>query len=142
MTNAKTSPYAALLLRVSLGVMFLAHGLYLKAFVFTLPGTAQFFASIGLPPALAYAVFIAETIGGALLVLGIQTRWVALALTPILLGAAWVHSPNGWVFSAPNGGWEYPIFLTVAAVAQALLGDGAYALKLSPRRLAARAEAA
>jgi len=47
---------------------------------------------------------------------------------PILLGAAWVHLPNGWVFSAPNGGWEYPVFLAAAAAAQALLGDGAYAL--------------
>lgn len=130
MFDTKTVPYAALLLRVNLGVMFLAHSVYLKAFVFTLPGTAQFFASIGLPPLFAYIVFLAETVGGTLLLLGVQTRRVALALTPILLGAAWVHWPNGWVFDAPNGGWEYPIFLTAAAVVQSLLGDGAYALKL------------
>jgi putative oxidoreductase len=130
MFDTKTVPYAALMLRVSLGVMFLAHSVYLKAFVFTLPGTAQFFASIGLPPLLAYIVFLAETVGGTLLLLGVQTRLAALALTPILLGAAWVHWPNGWVFDSPNGGWEYPVFLFVAAVVQSLLGDGAYALKL------------
>lgn len=130
MVDTKTAPYAALVLRVSLGTMFIAHSLYLKAFVFTLPGTAQFFASIGLPALLAYAVFFAEAIGGILLLAGAYTRWVALALVPVLIGAAWVHWPNGWLFTAPNGGWEYPVFLTAAAIAQLLLGDGAYALRL------------
>ncbi len=63
-----------------------------------------------------------------LLVLGIGSRWVALALLPVLAGAAWVHAGNGWVFSAPNGGWEYPVFLIAASLVQALLGDGRYAL--------------
>ena len=63
-----------------------------------------------------------------LLVLGVGSRWIALALVPILLGATWVHAGNGWVFSAPNGGWEYPVFLIAASFVQALLGDGAYAL--------------
>ena len=130
MIDTKTAPYAALVLRVSLGAMFIAHRLYLKAFVFTLPGTAPFFASLGLPAVLAYLVFYAEAIGGILLLAGVYTRWVALALVPILIGAAWVHWPNGWLFTAPNGGWEYPVCLTVAASAQALLGDGAYALRL------------
>jgi len=116
------------LLRVSLGVMFIAHGLVLKYFVFTLAGTAGFFASIGLPGWLAYVVFAMETVGGALLVLGLGTRLVSLALVPVLIGAAWVHLPNGWVFSAPNGGWEYPVYLTVLALAQAVLGSGSYAL--------------
>ncbi len=142
MLDAKTAPYAALLLRVSLGIMFIAHSVYLKAVVFTLPGTAQFFASIGLPALLAYIVFAAEAIGGVLLLLGVHARWVALALTPVLLGAAWVHWPNGWLFTAPNGGWEYPVFLAAAAFAQSLLGDGAYALRPRARRLPARAEAA
>ena len=91
MINQVTAPFAALLLRVSLGVMFLAHGLYLKGFVFTLPGTAQFFESIGLPGPLAYAVFAAETIGGIMLIAGYRTREVSLVLLPVLLGAAWAH---------------------------------------------------
>ena len=61
--------------------------------------------------------------------LGVYTRRVSLALVPILIGAAMVHVPNGWVFSAPNGGWEYPVFLVMASLAQALLGDGALALR-------------
>jgi putative oxidoreductase len=59
---------------------------------------------------------------------------VSLALVPILLGATWVHAGNGWLFSAPNGGWEYPAFWTVALVVQALLGNGAYALQNSSSR--------
>jgi putative oxidoreductase len=128
-TPLPTAPYAALLLRVSLGVMFIAHSLWLKLFVFTLPGTAQFFGSIGLPPALAYVVFALEALGGVALVLGIATRAVALALVPVLLGATWAHAGNGWLFTNANGGWEYPLFLTLATVVQALLGDGAWALR-------------
>ncbi|MBK7792820.1 MAG: DoxX family protein [Betaproteobacteria bacterium] len=118
---------AALLLRVSLGTMFVAHAL-LKYFAFTLPGTAQFFASLGLPGFLGYVVFGAELVGGVLLILGVQVRSVALALVPIMLGATWVHLGNGWLFSAKGGGWEYPAFWTVALIVQALLGAGAYAL--------------
>lgn len=132
MVDQRNAAYAALLLRVALGTMFVAHSLVLKFFVFTLAGNAQFFASIGLPAALGYVVFAAELAGGILLILGVQSRWVALALLPILVGAVWVHAPNGWMFGYPNGGWEYPAYLAVLAVVQALLGDGAYAL--SPSR--------
>jgi putative oxidoreductase len=127
MIDTRTAPYAALLLRLALGTMFVAHAL-LKLLVFTMPGTIQFFQSLGLPAALAYFTVAAELVGGVLLILGIGTRWVAAALVPVLLGAAWVHLGNGWLFAAPNGGWEYPVFLAAAAVVQALLGDGAYAL--------------
>jgi putative oxidoreductase len=127
MNPSTPAAYATALLRVSLGVMFVTHAL-LKLLVFTLPGTAQFFGSLGLPGFLAYATFAAELAGGVLLILGVGTRWVALALVPFLLGATWAHAGNGWLFTAPNGGWEYPAFLTIATLVQALLGDGAYAL--------------
>jgi putative oxidoreductase len=127
MIDSRTAPYAALVLRLALGAMFLAHGL-MKLLVFTLPGTAQFFQSVGLPGSLGIIVTFAELGAGVLLILGLQSRIVALATIPILLGAASVHWGNGWVFSAPKGGWEYPVFLAVAALAQGLLGDGAYAV--------------
>lgn len=121
------------LLRVALGIMFLAHSIVLKLLTFGLAGTAQFFVSVGLPAWLAYVTFVAEAVGGVMLVLGVQTRWVALALSPFLLGALFtVHLGNGWVFTAANGGWEYPAYLFVLCIAQALLGDGAFAL--SPSR--------
>jgi putative oxidoreductase len=124
--------YAALLLRVALGAMFLAHSVILKLFVYTLPGTAGFFQSLGLPGWSAYLTFAAEAVGGVLLILGVQSRWVALVLLPILVGATWTHAGNGWMFGNPNGGWEYPLYLSLLAVVQMLLGDGAFAL--SPSR--------
>ncbi|HWA38036.1 MAG TPA: DoxX family protein [Burkholderiales bacterium] len=128
MIDSRTAPYGAFVLRAALGIMFVAHAL-LKYYVFTLPGTVQFFEGLGLPGALAYATFYAELIGGALILLGLGARYVSAALIPILLGAAWAHAGNGWVFSAPNGGWEYPVFLAAAAAAVALSGNGAFALE-------------
>jgi putative oxidoreductase len=127
MIDSRTAPYAAFVLRIALGAMFIAHAL-LKYYVFTLPGTAQFFQSLGLPGALAYLTFWAELVGGALILAGVHARWVSAALIPILLGATWAHAGNGWVFTAQNGGWEYPAFLTVAAAVQVLLGDGRFAV--------------
>jgi putative oxidoreductase len=139
--DTRLAPYAALTLRVALGVLFIAHAL-LKLLVFTLPGTVQFFASLGLPAVAAYAVFAAELVGGVLLVVGVRTRLVALALVPVMLGATWAHAGNGWVFSAPNGGWEYPAFWTVTLAVQALLGDGACALRLRRPAQTTRLQAA
>ena len=121
------------LLRVSLGVMYLAHSVLLKFVTYGLDGTAAYFVSIGLPGWLAYATFGAEALGGAMLVLGIYARWVAIALMPALVGALiWAHGGNGWVFTAPNGGWEYPAYLIVLSAAQFLLGDGTLVLRRSP----------
>ena len=132
MTDFRTAPYAALLLRLSLGALFLAHA-GLKLFVFTPAGTAQFFGSVGLPPALAYVTITAEVVGGIALILGVWTRVVALAVAPILLGAiVTVHGPAGFFFDNATGGWEYPAFWIVALIVQALLGDGAFALRTSP----------
>ncbi len=125
--DSNTAPYAAFVLRVSLGVMFIAHGL-LKVMVFTPAGTVKFFESIGLPGPLAYAVITAELAGGVLILLGVYSRWVSAALVPVLLGALSVHAGNGWLFTSPGGGWEYPLFLATTAMAQALLGDGKFAL--------------
>jgi putative oxidoreductase len=129
MTPSSQTEFATFVLRVALGIMYLSHSLILKLGTFTLAGTASFFVGVGLPGWLAYVTFAAEAVGGLLLVLGVQTRWVVAALSPALFGAIiWVHAGNGWVFTAPNGGWEYPAFLIVASLVQFLLGDGAYAL--------------
>lgn len=127
-----TVPYGVALLRISLGVMWMAHAL-LKWLVFTLPGTAQFFASVGFPGVLAYPVFAAELLGGLAILLGLYARQASLALAPIMAVAASVHFGNGWVHTSPGGGWEYPVFLTVASVALWLAGDGAFALRRSQR---------
>jgi putative oxidoreductase len=127
-----TGPYGVALLRASLGVMWSAHAL-LKLFVFTLPGTAQFFESVGYPGVLAYPVFAAELLGGLAILFGLYARQVSLALVPVMVAAAWVHLGNGWVFTSQGGGWEYPVFLAVASLALWLAGDGAWALRRSQR---------
>ncbi len=132
------SDYAALILRVTSGALFIAHGL-MKVFVFTLPGTVGFFESLGLPGFLAYLTISAEIGGGLALILGVATRAVALALIPVLVGAVWVHGGNGWTFSNAGGGWEYPLFWAIVQGAIALLGSGAYALRPSARSAAVAA---
>lgn len=127
--NATTRiDYGTALLRISFGVMLFAHGFVLKYMTFGLAGTAGFFESIGFPGWTAYLVFFGETFGGLALILGIGTRWVSLATLPILIGALTVHTGAGWVFSNEGGGWEYPLYLVVLAVAQFLLGAGAFSL--------------
>ena len=139
MTN-QSSDYAALVLRVTSGAAFVAHGL-LKLTVFTIPGTVGFFESLGLPAILAYFTIFAELAGGVALILGVGVRAVSLALIPVLLGATWVHAGNGWLFSAEGGGWEFPLFWAAVQGAIALLGAGAYALRIPAleRRLGALA---
>lgn len=132
MTDSRTAPYAALLLRVVLGILFLAHAC-LKIFVFTPAGTAQFFASLGLPGWLAYVTMTWEVIGAIALILGVWPRIVAILMIPVLLGAiATVHGPAGFFFNNPNGGWEFPAFWIIGLVVLALTGDGRHALKPSP----------
>jgi len=133
MIKASTAPYAALLLRVSLGIMFLAH-VGLKVFVFTIPGFVGYFGSLGLPAILAYAVVALEFFGGLALILGIYAPLVALPLALEMLGTiVFAHGANGWLFTNKGGGWEFPAFWTVGLIALYLLGDGALALKPTQR---------
>lgn len=131
MIDTRTAPYAAFILRLSLGALFLAH-FGLKFFVFTPAGTAQFFQSLGLPGSFAYLTMTVELFGAIALILGVYTRIVAIALIPILAGAiVTVHGAAGFFFTNPNGGWEFPAFWIIGLLVLALVGDGAFALKPS-----------
>lgn len=134
MVNLNTAKYSALLLRVSLGIMFLAHAA-LKVFVFTIPGFVGYFGSLGLPAVFAYATLALEVVGGLALILGVFAPWVALPLAAEMFGTIlMVHGKAGWLFTNQGGGWEYPAFWTVGLLALFLLGDGAYALVPTQRR--------
>ncbi|MDP3256943.1 MAG: DoxX family protein [Bosea sp. (in: a-proteobacteria)] len=137
MIDTRLAPYGALALRVALGVMFIAHA-YLKIAIFTPAGFAGFLGQVGLPAFLAWPIILAELLGGLAILVGFHGRVVSILLLPILLGALAVHAPNGWVFNAPNGGWEYPAFLALTALAHGLIGDGALALKPARTAPAAR----
>lgn len=125
--------YGAMLLRLTLGTLMLSHGM-LKVFVFTVPGTVAYFESIGLPPVAAYLTMFGEIAGGLGLLAGVLTRLAAALSIPLLLGATWAHSGNGWVFSSTGGGWEFPAFLVATALVVAIQGGGAYSLgRVLPR---------
>lgn len=129
--TSTTENYGATIARISLGVVLIAHGL-LKVFVFTIPGAVGHFESIGIPAIFTYLTLFGEFAGGTVLILGAYSRLSALLSMPILLGAVWVHSGNGWTFSSAGGGWEYPVILLVLAVIVALQGNGAFALRKLP----------
>ena len=132
MVDDRTAGYAALLLRVVTGVLFLTHDA-VKIFIFTPAGTAGFFGSIGLPPALAYVAMVLEFVGGVALILGIWPRVAALVMVPLMVGTiVAVHGHNGFLFTNANGGWEYPAFWALAMVVLALIGDGVWALVPTP----------
>lgn len=132
MIDLATAPYAALLLRWSLGIMFIAHAL-LKWRVFTIPGTVAMFRSIGLPGWFAYVVIAAELVGGLCLILGIAPRYIALLLIPLVVGTiVTMHGKNGWEFTNKGGGWEFPAFWAATLAVQFLVGDGAWTLLPSP----------
>ena len=126
--DERLSPYGALILRVGLGTIWIAHAL-LKWFIYTIPGFATWLGSQGLPAAFAWPVFTLEIVGGLAIVLGIYGRYIALLLIPILLVVTWTHYPNGWLHINPGGGWEFPVFLIIASLAYGLIGEGAFALK-------------
>lgn len=126
--NLQNTQLGITLTRITLGLVLIAHSAWLKGVVFTLPVTAQYFSSLGLPAALSYVVFLIEIFAGLALIVGWQSRLAALSVVPILLGASWAHWSNGWLFTNPGGGWEYPLLLAVLAVAQVFLGDGVFAV--------------
>ena len=133
MTQTQLNDIAALFLRVALGAMFLAHSALLKFEIIGLENVVKYFESLGLYGWLAYVVFTMEVVVGIMLILGIKARYVAVLLAPVLIGAIWVHSGNGWVFNAENGGWEYPAYLLLLCLVQFLAGDGRFALMPSKR---------
>ncbi|CAH0194258.1 MULTISPECIES: DoxX family protein [Stenotrophomonas] len=123
------APYAATLLRLALGVLFLVHALT-KLLVFTPAGTAAFFESLGLPGVLGYLTIAVELTISAALLLGIYARWIGLLGVPLLLGTiVTVHGGNGFSFANAGGGWEYPAFWALALVVLFLLGDGRWTLR-------------
>ena len=116
---------AALILRITIGIMFLAHGLT-KLLVFTPAGTAQFFASLGLPEFLAYLTIVFEIGGGICLVLGILVQIISWLTFLQMIVISFIHSSNGWSFGNAGGGWEYPAFMSLTALSLALIGSGRF----------------
>ena len=124
-----------LILRVSLGLVFLAHG-WLKVFTFGLERAMQVFEAhtiwhINLVPGwFAPPAAVIEWVGGIVLVLGIRTRLALPFLGAVAFGAGAVHFENGWNYtSKPDGGWEYGIFLAICCLVLYCTGPGKHTLQ-------------
>jgi putative oxidoreductase len=129
------SAYGATLLRIILGVIFVMHGYYTLVVLTPERAAAFMNRAMGLPfsSVLVWYLIAAHLVGGALLVLGIYTRWAALVNIPIMLCAVFLyHIHQGFFMKGVGGqaqGYEYALLVLVATVAQVLLGGGALALK-------------
>lgn len=121
------SQWTLALLRVVLGVIFAYHG-YLKLFVAGgLPGTAAFFAQVGIPVANVSAVIVAfaEFVGGLFLILGVVTKWSSLLLIMDMLVAFFmVHLKNGLLVS--KGGYEFVLLILAGLVVVLANGAGSF----------------
>jgi putative oxidoreductase len=118
----------ATVLRLTLGAMWVSHA-WFKISAFGVAGFAGWLDSLGLPGFMAGPVIALELMGGLAILAGLYARQISILLLPVLAVATWVHLPNGLIFSNANGGWEYPVFLIIASIVHALIGDGAFALK-------------
>jgi putative oxidoreductase len=127
-------------LRVTLGAIFLMHA-YLAGAVVGLDGIAGYTIRMGYPealgPALAWYLVLAHGVGGVFLVLGLWTRWAALAQVPIMASALLLHHARQGFFlkvvtgaggGAVAGGYEYVLLVLAATVTLVLAGGGALAV--------------
>lgn len=129
--------YGITLLRLVLGVIYVMHG-YLGLVVLGAGALGGYVIRMGYPsayaPALAWYAILAHTVGGLFLILGLWTRWVALAQVPIMASAVFLlHLRQGFfmkgiILDAAAGGYEFSLVVLVATLALVLLGGGALAL--------------
>lgn len=125
--KSRLAPFVPTVLRFALAIVFLAH-VHAKMFVYTFPGTEAYFVANGFPAWTVYPVFAAELASAVGLLLGLRTRYVALGLIPVMLGAIKPHLANGILFNNPGGGFEMPALVVIVLGAIAVLGSGALAL--------------
>jgi len=122
---------ALLVLRGTLGAVFLAHGINHVFGGGKIAGTGRWFDRLGMRPGLLHAwlASLTEVGSGALLVLGLLTPLAAAGVVGVML-VAWItnHRGNGFFIFRPGEGWEYVMTLTLAGFAVALLGPGGWSL--------------
>lgn len=128
MLDHRTAPYAALVLRLSLAFFFIAH-VYRKFAIIGFDNWWNRLAKDGYADWMLYYTLAAESAGAVLLLLGIYSRYVSLFALAVLIAVThyWAIRKGFWF---GDGGAEFPLAWTLMLVAQALLGDGAYALRV------------
>ena len=131
MSDLDSVNLALLVVRCTLGVVMLAHGINHIFRGGKIAGTGRWFESLGMKPGVLHAWFasLAEVGGGAMLVLGLVTPLAASAVVGTML-VAWItnHRGNGFFIFRPGEGWEYVMTLTLVGFATAILGAGEWSL--------------
>ena len=135
------SPLGATVLRIMLGVVYIAHGYYAYDVITSDALSAMITKRLGLPLGdfVTSYVLLAHFVGGIMLILGIFTRVAAMANLPIMMGAVLLfHFDQGFflrgvIIDAARGkvdvvGYEYALFVLAATLAQCFLGTGALGL--------------
>ena len=133
-------------LRVTLGVIFLLHG-HLALNILGAEAVAGYTTRMGYPavlgPVLAWYLIVVHAIGGLLLIVGLWTRWAALAQLPIMASAFFLHHLRQGFFLtgivvdpaediAIAGGYEYTLLILAAIVTLVLAGGGALGVDRRP----------
>lgn len=126
--------FAALLLRITLGLIFLTHGL-IKFFILTSAGNESYFSIFSFSPMFGYILVIIELITGIFLLSGLFTRVFSLIAIIDMAGVTYAHFNNGFIFSNQGGGWEYPAFMIIIGLASFILGSGRYSLPICRKKL-------
>jgi len=126
--SPRLAPWELTILRSIIGVIMLMHG-YQMLVIHGLAATTDGFANLGIPfpDIAAIAAVSIEIVGGATLIVGLTSRFSALALAATML-VALLTVRNGNGFFAANGGYEYVPFLIAGCLALVLTGPGAAAL--------------
>jgi putative oxidoreductase len=128
MIDQRTAPYAALLLRVTLAGLFIVH-LYGKCVLKPISLWWNGLSKAGYPEWVLVYALSAEFGSALLLILGVYTRWISIYTLPMMLGATYFWTVRkGFFFT--DAGWEMPFVWAMMLAVQALLGDGALAVKV------------
>ncbi len=131
MARGGLEPYGALVLRLALGAVYVAHA-YLVLVVVGPAKAVEFHRAMHTPvPEIGvWYLIVAHGLGGILLIMGLLVRWAALANIPIMACALWfVHLQQGFFILGGKSGYEYVLVVLGATIAQVLLGAGAFTLR-------------
>ncbi|HVU06844.1 MAG TPA: DoxX family protein [Candidatus Paceibacterota bacterium] len=125
--KSNNTDVALLLVRIALGLVFLAHG---ATKFMDMPGTLEFFSAMHLSPFWAYIVATVEAVGGLSMLLGVATGWSGILLAIVMLGSTFlVKISHGFI-----GGYEFDLTLFLSAIAISLAGPGKYTLTFALKR--------
>jgi putative oxidoreductase len=127
----RLAPYAPVLLRLIVGITFIAHGFQ------KLQHPASFIGLMGLlkiplSPVSGWFIILLETVGGLFMILGVGTRWLGI-LFAIEMAVTTLLVKLSIGFIAPPGtravGYELDLLLLATSLALVLLGSGPFSLE-------------